>query len=167
MDRIEKLKFQQSIENYFEENKVYELFEKLLKELIINKPIDPLGYMIKRIQTKDSKRIFITGPSGANRKEICLSLAESFGYSCVSVGDLLMKEIGKKDTNARQIESKLNSISLVDDETVISLLKKELIRLERDNTSYIIEGFPRNRVIYFKFRLKEFFYKLLVCYQIM
>jgi adenylate kinase len=146
MDRIEKLKFQQSIENYFEENKVYELFEKLLKELIVNKPIDPIGYMVKRIQTKDMKRIFITGIMGTNRKEICLSLAESFGYSCVSLGDLLTKEIGKKDTNARKIEAKLNKVNLVDDETVIGLLKKELIRLERENGCYIIEGFPRNRV---------------------
>ena len=146
MDRIEKLKFQQSIENYFEENKVYELFEKLLKELIVNKPIDPISYMIKRIQTKDMKRIFITGSMGTNRKEISLSLAESFGYSCVSLGDLLTKEIGKKDTNARKIEAKLNKVNLVDDETVIGLLKKELIRLERENACYIIEGFPRNRV---------------------
>ncbi len=146
MDRIEKLKFQQSIENYFEENKVYELFEKLLKELIVNKPIDPIAYLVKRIQTKDMKRIFITGSQGTNRKEICLSLTESFGYSCVSLGDLLMKEIGKKDTNARKIEAKLNKVNLVDDETVIGLLKKELIRLERENASYIIEGFPRNRV---------------------
>jgi hypothetical protein len=60
MDRVEKLKFKQSIENYFEENKVYELFDKLMKELVINKPLDPVDYLIKRIKTKDTKRIFIT-----------------------------------------------------------------------------------------------------------
>jgi adenylate kinase len=146
MDRIEKLKFKQSIENYFEENRVYELFEKLLKELIISKPNDPINYMINRIKSKDTKRIFITGHPGTSRKEISLSLAESFGYSCVSLGDLLSKEVSKKLDNARKIEGKMNHFNLVDDETVIDLLKKELIRLETENVSYIIEGFPRNRV---------------------
>jgi adenylate kinase len=146
MDRVEKLKFKQSIENYFEENKVYELFEKLMKELVINKPTDPIDYLIKRIKTKDTKRIFITGHPGTSRKEISLSLAESFGYSCVSLGDLLSKEISKKLDNARKIENKINNFNLVDDETVIELLKKELVRLEKENVPYIIEGFPRNRV---------------------
>lgn len=146
MDRVEKLKFKQSIENYFEENKVYELFDKLMKELVINKPLDPVDYLIKRIKTKDTKRIFITGHPGSSRKEISLSLAESFGYSCVSLGDLLSKEISKKLDNARKIENKINIYNLVDDETVIDLLKKELVRLEKENVSYIIEGFPRNRV---------------------
>jgi adenylate kinase len=146
MDRVEKLKFKQSIENYFEENKVYELFEKLMKELVINKPTDPIDYLIKRIKTKDTKRIFITGHPGTSRKEISLSLAESFGYSCVSLGDLLSKEISKKLDNARKIENKINNFNLVDDETVTELLKKELVRLEKENVPYIIEGFPRNRV---------------------
>lgn len=150
MDRKEKLAFQQSIENYFDEKKVYDLFAKLMKELVINKPNDPVSYMMKRLKTKDSKRIFITGSSGSNRKEVSLSLAESFGYSCVSLGDLIQKEINKKLDNARKIETKLNQFSLVDDETVIELLRKELVRLEKENASYIIEGFPRNRVIKFK-----------------
>ncbi len=146
MDRKEKLEFQQSIENYFEREKVYDLFDKLLRELVVNKPKNPIDYLIQRIKKADTKRIFITGYPGTNRKEISLSLAESFGYSCVSLGDLLSKEISKKLDNARKIEGRLNNFSLVDDETVIELLKKELIRLEKENVSYIIEGFPRNRV---------------------
>lgn len=154
MDRKDKLNFQQSIESYFEEKRVYELFEKLMKELVINKPSDPVEYMISRIKTKDTKRIFVTGYPGTNRKEIALSLTENFGYSCVSLGDLLNKEINKKLDNARKIEGKINSFSLVDDETVIELLKKELIRLEKENASYVIEGYPRNRV---KFILNIYF----------
>lgn len=146
MDRNEKLQFQQSIEHYFEEKRVYDLFEKLLKELIINKPKDPIDYLIKRIKTKDVKRVFITGSPGTDRKEISLSLAEFFGYQCVPIGDLISKEINKKLETGRKIEKKYNNFSLVDDETVIELFKKELIKLEKENVSYIVEGFPRNRV---------------------
>jgi hypothetical protein len=38
MDRNEKLKYEQGIESYFDEHKVYDLFEKLFKELIVNRP---------------------------------------------------------------------------------------------------------------------------------
>lgn len=146
MDRNEKLQFQQSIENYFEEKRVYDLFEKLLKELVINKPKEPIDYLIKRIKQKDIKRIFITGSAGTDRKEISLSLAEFFGYSCISLGDLIQKEITKKLEAGKKIEKKINIFNLVEDELVIDLLKKELIKLEKDNVSYIVEGFPRNRV---------------------
>jgi hypothetical protein len=56
MDRNEKLMFQQSIENYFEQHRIYDLFEKLLKELVINKPTSPIDYLIKRLDVRDSKK---------------------------------------------------------------------------------------------------------------
>ena len=52
MDKGEKLEFQQKIENYFEEKRVYELFEKLLKELVISKPKEPMDYLIQRLTIK-------------------------------------------------------------------------------------------------------------------
>ena len=53
MDRNEKLHFQKSIESYFEEKKVYDLFEKLLKDLVINKPEDPIQYLIEKRNSTD------------------------------------------------------------------------------------------------------------------
>ncbi len=172
MDRKEKLEFQQSIETYFEDKKVYELFEKLLKELVIHKPTSPIDYLLEKIKKKDSKRIFITGSSGTYRKEISLSIAESFSYPCVSLGDLIQKEINKKLDNARKLESKVNNLCLVDDNEVIEMLKKELIKLEKENSSYIIEGYPRNRVcisnlIKYNIRFKQCIFNQLVYYQIM
>lgn len=146
MDRTEKLQFQQSIENYFESNRVYGLFEKLLKELIIIKPNDPIDYLIKRLKTKDMKRIFITGSAGVKRSEVSLSVANHFDYEGISSGDLLRKELSKKSDKVKEIEPYLKLNKLVPDETVINLIKQELIRLEKSNKSYIVEGFPRNRV---------------------
>lgn len=60
MDRTEKLEFQQKIEVYFEERRVYDLFEKLLKELVITKPKDPIDYLISRIKKKDCKLLYLS-----------------------------------------------------------------------------------------------------------
>jgi len=120
MDRNEKLQFQQSIENYFESKHIYDLFEKFLKELVVNKPEDPIDYLIKRLKVKDSKykfvyskdrKIFITGAPGIKRKEIALSLAEHFQYACCSVGDLIDKEISKKLDVGRKCEKKYKSLN--------------------------------------------------------
>ena len=43
------------------------------------------------------------GPAGSNRKENALALAEYFGWACISVGDLLKKEVSKKTEYAAAI----------------------------------------------------------------
>ena len=77
---------------------------------------------------------------------MALPVGEFFGFQCISVGDIINKEISKKLDIGRKIEKNSKECTLVEDEIVIELLKKELIRLEKENVSYIVEGFPRNRV---------------------
>jgi adenylate kinase len=50
-----------------------------------------------------AKRIFISGPTGSNRKEVALALAEHFNWTCISVGDLLKKEVSKKSDLGKAI----------------------------------------------------------------
>lgn len=147
MERGEKLQFQKEIEEYFDKHRVYDLFEKLFKELIIYKPDSPIDYLIDRIKKKDTKRIFITGLPGTERKSIALSVAENLGFMSLSVDDHLDREKTKKLENARAIEKNYYSSMQVDDDIVIDLVKKQLIKYEESNVSYIVEGFPKNRVI--------------------
>lgn len=68
---------------------------------------------------------------------------------CISVGDLLRKEIQKKSEFGKQIVESRKSYSYVKDEIVIELVKMQIEQLEKDNhgsTSWIIEGFPRTRL---------------------
>ena len=145
MDRTEKLEYEKGIEHYFDEHKVYDLFEKLFKELIINKPENPIDYLIERLKRQEVKRIFITGYSGTNRKSISLSIANALNYTCLSMDHLLDREISKKVENSSKIEKSYNENRLVDDEIAIDLVRNQLIKFEEENKSYIIEGFPRNR----------------------
>jgi adenylate kinase len=147
MNKTEKLHFQRSIESYFEEKRVYDLFEKLLREIIVNKPKDPVAYMTDYIKKKkDISRIFITGTAGTSRKEISLAIGNDLGYACISVGDIIQKELNKKLETSRRIEKNFENFNLIDDDIVIDLVRKELIKYEKENKSYILEGFPKNRV---------------------
>jgi adenylate kinase len=53
MDKLQKFEYTQSIENYLEDNQVYELFEGLLKQLVIHKPDQPLDFLIQKLTKPD------------------------------------------------------------------------------------------------------------------
>ena len=145
MDRVQKLEYEKTMEDYFHEHKVYDLIERLFEELIINKPENPIDYLIERLKRKTPKRIFITGYSGTSVKTISLALANNLGYTCLNISHLLEREISKNNENSEKIKKNLAECRLVDDETVIDLLRNQIIKYEEENISYIIEGFPRNR----------------------
>jgi len=101
-----------------------------------------------------AKRLIIVGPPGSKRKEIALSLAEYLSeerenpFQCISVGDLLKKEIQKKSEFGKQIVESRKTYSYVKDEIVIDLVKHQIEQLEKENSSvsWIIDGFPRTRL---------------------
>ena len=55
MDKTQKLLYQRDIEKYLESRKVYELFQELMKNLVINKPDDPIEYIIEKLSTPQRK----------------------------------------------------------------------------------------------------------------
>jgi adenylate kinase len=86
-----------------------------------------------------AKRLIIVGPPGSKRKEIALSLGEYLSeealaanggetgshqpFVCISVGDLLRKEIQKKSEFGKLIVESRKNYSYVKDEIVIELVK--------------------------------------------
>jgi adenylate kinase len=46
MLKEKKLEFQQTLEEYLEQQKLYELVESLMKSLITKKPADPIEHLI-------------------------------------------------------------------------------------------------------------------------
>lgn len=90
-------------------------------------------------------------PPGSRGKEIALSLAEYLSESagnitCISVGDLVDKEISKRSSYGKEIEQSRQTYSYVKDEIVIELLKLQIQQMEKEQRSYIIEGFPRTEI---------------------
>jgi hypothetical protein len=50
-----KLEFQKQLEEYLEEQKVYDIFEDMMKALIQTRPKDPLNFLVKKLTTAESK----------------------------------------------------------------------------------------------------------------
>ena len=161
----EKLQFQLSCEEYIEKEKLYEMFEDMMKELIVHRPKDPVNFLIEKLNKPKSKcshfhnrclcpvvRIVMVGPPGSKRKEIALGLSAHFNdqddqgkeFQCISVGDLITRQIIQKNQQyCEDIETALGTYSYVPDEIVIALVRQQIEQMEKEQKSWIIEGFPR------------------------
>ena len=49
MLKEKKLDYQRSCEEYIEQKKLYETFEDMMKALIVNKPKDPIKFLIDKL----------------------------------------------------------------------------------------------------------------------
>ena len=58
MLKEKKLNYQEELEEYLEENNVYELFEDMMKSLVMTTPDDPLKFLINKLTQPESKLQF-------------------------------------------------------------------------------------------------------------
>ena len=145
MDRVQKLEYEKSMEEYFHTHKVYDLIERLFEELIVNRPENPIDYLISRLQRKATKRIFITGNPGSGVDNICLALTNSLEYKYINMTQLIEDEMTKETERSEKIKKNYNECRYVDDDIIIDILKEQLIKCEEETISYIVEDFPKNR----------------------
>lgn len=146
MDKMSKFDYMSSIESYLNENQVYELFEDLLKQLVISRPDKPLEFLLQKIKMNQIRRIFLLGPPGACRQENLEALSEYFEWKRISTGKLLREHVQASGPHADRITACFNNFQMVDDEIVIDLVEKEVQNYENKAQSWIIQGFPRTRV---------------------
>lgn len=55
MDKLQKHDYMNQIEEFLETNQVYELFEDLLKQIVVSKPENPLDFIIQILSNTKSK----------------------------------------------------------------------------------------------------------------
>ena len=59
MDKLQKFDYMQSIEQYLDENQIYEMFEDLLKQLLVARPEKPLEFLVQQIKSPQSKYLLL------------------------------------------------------------------------------------------------------------
>lgn len=78
MDKLQKFDYMQGIEEKLQQLEVYELFQDLMKQLIVDRPEKPLDYLLNKLQANPVRRVFFLGPPGCARLENAGALAEYF-----------------------------------------------------------------------------------------
>ncbi len=60
MLKEKKIDFQRGCEEYIEEQGLYEIFEDMMRNLIINKPEDPVKFLIDKLEKPESKSLTLS-----------------------------------------------------------------------------------------------------------
>ncbi len=157
MDKKQKFEYIQQVEAYLEENTnpssdseyfthVYELFTSLQKQLLIHRPENPIDFLIKKLDKREAGRIFVVGPPGSEAKTIATALSEHFLFDKISLGQILASEAEKKSDLSTAIGEKLADCRFVEDRVAIAAVKGKIPHSSSGEHSFVMEGFPRNKV---------------------
>ncbi|KAI3504968.1 hypothetical protein L1887_26794 [Cichorium endivia] len=92
---------------------------------------------------------FVLGGPGVGKGTQCARIAETYGFTHLSVGDLLRKEISSNTEYGEMILETITKGKIVSSEVTVKLLKSAIESAE--TCKFLIDGFPRseeNRVAY-------------------
>ncbi|KAI8564622.1 hypothetical protein RHMOL_Rhmol03G0195100 [Rhododendron molle] len=84
---------------------------------------------------------FVLGGPGSGKGTQCLKIVETFGFTHLSAGDLLRKEISSNSENGAMILETIREGNIVPSELTVKLIQREVESSENDK--FLIDGFPR------------------------
>lgn len=87
--------------------------------------------------------IIFLGPPGAGKGTQASRLSCSRGIPKISTGDMLRSAVLHDTELGRKVKEIMNSGGLVDDDTMLSLIKERITRPDCRN-GFILDGYPRN-----------------------
>lgn len=87
------------------------------------------------------KQVVLLGAPGSGKGTQAKVMVEEMGFKHLSTGDLLRAEVAKKSDLGLRISAIINAGQLVDDSTVLELLR---VNCDLASGNYIFDGFPRN-----------------------
>jgi adenylate kinase len=87
-------------------------------------------------------RLLLIGAPGAGKGTQAVRIAEHFGITHISSGDLLRKHIGEETTIGRAAKKYVASGDLVPDAVVMDMLRKPVVEASK-GAGYVLDGFPR------------------------
>ena len=89
-----------------------------------------------------AKHIVLVGPPASGKGTQAAFLSQKLNVPSISTGDLLRAEVKQQSELGLSIAQTMQAGELVDDETVVAVLKQ---RLSQDDTQngFILDGFPR------------------------
>eukprot|EP01080_Neovahlkampfia_damariscottae_P006100 gene6100-10107_t len=140
-------------EQYIQKHKLNDIFEDLMKNILFDKPENPLEYMSKKIESyqkdgfKSSKRrvYFVLGAPGSGKGTQSAKLVKDFGFVHLSAGDLLRAEAKSDSEEGTLISHCIKEGAIVPGHITIRLLKKKIESYSVE-TQFLIDGFPREMI---------------------
>lgn len=105
MDKMQKMDFMQSVEQYLNDHQVYEMFEDLIRQVVVSRPADPHEFILQKIKARRSQRIFLLGAPGTHKQQNLEVLAEQFQWKKISTGQLIREHVEAAGPDSARIRA--------------------------------------------------------------
>eukprot|EP00164_Ancoracysta_twista_P003940 GFYU01005280.1.p1 GENE.GFYU01005280.1~~GFYU01005280.1.p1 ORF type:complete len:447 (+),score=47.77 GFYU01005280.1:22-1362(+) len=144
---------------YADEKKVYQLFEKLLNDLVIKQPRDPIQFMINELQAPEVDRVMMIGPPCSGKKTLASMLSEKYGLVSLDINS--MSELDGADEVSQALKSRVqectNTGQPMDSALAADLLAHRAAQSDCIQQGWVLVGFPRNREDALNLQMKGMF----------
>ena len=129
---------------YVETHEVYQLFEELLADLLVQKPADPLSHLIEALKKDRPPRVIITGPPAADTRSQCELISSRIGLVHVYGPDLARDSANAGSALGLKAKGVADSSTTgeIPDDLMLDLLKEKLNSEECLSNGYVLEGYP-------------------------
>nr|XP_039270982.1 adenylate kinase 8-like [Styela clava] len=129
---------------YAEEHEIFDMYKRLLSQVIVEKPDDPIQFMIDWLKrdSSDTTKIVVVGPPWSGKTCISTTLSKQINSVLVTEQEILSDELSEhsKKANALLAEKKP-----VPDTLWVQMIRDRVKRKDCLRRGFILEGFPRNR----------------------
>jgi hypothetical protein len=97
----------------------------------------------KEKKLKDAKILFVVGGPGSGKGTQCAKIAEEYGYTHISSGDLLRDEVKSGSERGKKLNEMMQKGQLVPNKVVLDLIKEAMLAKVDSSNGFLIDGYPR------------------------
>ena len=127
MNLTERVQYHKDTEEFFEKNQIKDIFSHMTKEVIKNKPEDPLQFLIDLLKSRTIKKVIcVVGNDASINEKICSMVCNDFNYKQINFQeDAVTTALGQKQSSSY-------------DEYL------DVLRSKTDKKGFIFNNFPSN-----------------------
>ncbi|XP_053328383.1 adenylate kinase 8 [Spea bombifrons] len=129
---------------YAEEHGVFEIIQKMVEKLLVDRPEDTIQYLIDHLRNNndDAPRIVILGPPASGKHTMATLLGKRLNATHITPENLLSNDVSLLAKTALSYKHKGQEIP---NELWTQLIRERLSEVDCVKRGWILEGFPRTR----------------------
>lgn len=103
----------------------------------------PEKHAIDTRPLQHAKVIFIVGGPGSGKGTQCERIANKYGYTHLSSGDLLREEVKSGSERGKELNEMMQKGILVSNQIVLDMIKEAMLDKVDSSKGFLIDGYPR------------------------
>ncbi|XP_069841847.1 adenylate kinase 8 isoform X2 [Dendropsophus ebraccatus] len=129
---------------YAEEHHIFDIIQKMVQNLLIDRPEDPIQYLIDHLRrdNDDVPRIIILGPPASGKHTMAKLLCKRLNATHLTPENLLSSDVSALVEEALSYKGKDQEIP---DTLWVRLIQERLSKVDCIKRGWVLEGFPQSR----------------------